>query len=146
MIFSPMLKLCISIFKATCSRGKSHNSCWETKQLWLILVGLFTYRVFIIYIRMWSTVSPSSVRMKGPLSLGGAMMSSKWLQSDLQVNRYLLLGYIQLFVTSWTIAHEAPLFMGFSWQEYWSGLPFPSPGDLPGPGIKPASAGGFCTV
>ena len=39
-------------------------------------------------------------------------------------------------VTPWTIAHQAPLSMGFSRQEYWSGLPFPSPGDLPNPGIK----------
>ena len=42
-------------------------------------------------------------------------------------------------VTSWTVAHQAPLFMGFSRQEYWSGLPFPSPGDLPDPGIEPGS-------
>ena len=39
----------------------------------------------------------------------------------------------------WTVAHQAPLSMGFSRQEYWSGLPFPSPGDLPNPGIKPRS-------
>ena len=39
-------------------------------------------------------------------------------------------------VTIWTVAHQAPLSMGFSRQEYWSGLPFPSPGDLPHPGIK----------
>ena len=38
-----------------------------------------------------------------------------------------------------TVAHQAPLFMGFSRQEYWSGLPFPSPGELPNPGIKPRS-------
>ena len=38
-----------------------------------------------------------------------------------------------------TVAHQAPLSMGFSRQEYWSGLPFPSPGDLPNPGIKPKS-------
>ena len=38
--------------------------------------------------------------------------------------------------TSWTIACQAPLFMGFSRQEYWSGLPFPSPGDVPDPGIE----------
>ena len=41
--------------------------------------------------------------------------------------------------TPWTIAHQALLFMGFSKQEYWSGLPFPPPGDLPDPGIKHAS-------
>ena len=47
------------------------------------------------------------------------------------------LSRVQLFVTVWTVAHQAPQSMGFSRQEYWSGLPFPSPGDLPGPGIKP---------
>ena len=40
-------------------------------------------------------------------------------------------------VTPWTVVHQAPLSMGFSRQEYWSGLPFPSPGNLPDPGIKP---------
>ena len=44
------------------------------------------------------------------------------------------------FVTSWTVAHQAPLSMRFPRQEYWSRLPFPSPGDLPDPGIKPTSA------
>ena len=46
---------------------------------------------------------------------------------------------VQLLVTLWTVAHQAPLSMGFSQQEYWSGLPFPPPGDLPDSGIKPAS-------
>ena len=46
---------------------------------------------------------------------------------------------VRLFVTSWTAAHQAPPSMGFSRQEYWSGLPFPSPGDLPDPGIEPRS-------
>ena len=55
-------------------------------------------------------------------------------------------------MTPWTIAHQAPLCMGFSRQEYWSGLPCPPPGDLPYPGIKPVSlrspalAGGFFTI
>jgi len=42
-------------------------------------------------------------------------------------------------VTPWTVAYQAPPSMGFSRQEYWSGLPFPSPGDLPDPGIEPTS-------
>ena len=53
------------------------------------------------------------------------------------------------FATPWTIARQAPLFMGFPRQEYWSGLPFPSPEDLPNPQIKPMSfafAGGFFTI
>ena len=43
------------------------------------------------------------------------------------------------FATRWTVARQAPLSMGFPRQEYWKGLPFPSPGDLPDPGVKPAS-------
>ena len=46
---------------------------------------------------------------------------------------------VRLFVTPWTVAHQAPPSMGFSKQEYWSGLPLPPPGDLPGPGIEPRS-------
>ena len=47
-----------------------------------------------------------------------------------------MLSRVQLFATLWTVARQAPLFMGFSRQEYWSGLPFPSPGDLPNPWIE----------
>ena len=47
---------------------------------------------------------------------------------------------VQLFATPWTVAYQAPPSMGFSKQEYWSGLAFPSPGDLPDPGIEPRSA------
>ena len=49
------------------------------------------------------------------------------------------LGRVGLFATPWTVGHQAPPSMGFSRQEYWSGLPFPSPGDLPDPGIEPRS-------
>ena len=58
-----------------------------------------------------------------------------------QVQTYVLtcFSHVQFFATAWTIACQAPLSMGFSRQEYWSGLPFPSLGDLPNAGIKPAS-------
>ena len=62
------------------------------------------------------------------------------------------LSRVQLFGTPWTVAHRTPLSMGFLRQEYWSRLSFPSPGDLPEPGIKPASlvspalAGRFLTA
>ena len=49
------------------------------------------------------------------------------------------LSLVHLFVTPWTVALQAPPSIGFSRQEYWSGLPFPSPGDLPNPGIEPRS-------
>ena len=58
-------------------------------------------------------------------------------------------SHVQLFATPWTVACQAPLSMGFSRQEYWSGLPFPSPGNRPHPGMEPAPpalAGGFLTT
>ena len=72
------------------------------------------------------------------------------------INKYVcMLGHfshVQLFVTLWTLAHQAPLSMGFTRQKYWSGLPCPPPADLPNPGIEPKSllspalAGGFFTI
>ena len=50
-----------------------------------------------------------------------------------------VLSCVRLCATLWTEARQAPLSMGFPWQEYWSGLPFPSPGHLPSPGISPSS-------
>ena len=49
------------------------------------------------------------------------------------------LSRVQLSATPWTVAYQAPPSMGFFGQEYWSGLPFPSPEDLPNPGIEPGS-------
>ena len=49
-------------------------------------------------------------------------------------------SHVLLFATLWTVAHQAPLFMGFSRQEYWSALPLLSPGDLPDPGTEPSSS------
>ena len=63
-----------------------------------------------------------------------------------------LLSHVPLCVTPWTVAHQAPLCLGFSRQEYWSGLPCLPPRDLPDPGIEPALllshalAGGFFTT
>ena len=62
------------------------------------------------------------------------------------------LSHVQLFAIPWNIARQAPLSMGFSRQEYWSGLPCPPPGDPPNPGTEPSSlmspalAGGFFTT
>ena len=49
------------------------------------------------------------------------------------------LSRVRHFCDSWTVARHSPLSIGFPRQEYWSGLPFPSPGDLPNPGIEPTS-------
>ena len=76
-------------------------------------------------------------------------LGSQTVEVSLDASVVQSLSHVRLFATPWTRAHQAPLSMGFSKQEYWSGLPFPSPRDLPDPGIKsasPALAGGFFTT
>ena len=63
-----------------------------------------------------------------------------WMKVKVKVK---LLSRVRLFGTPWTVTYQAPPSMGFSRQEYWSGLSFPSPGDLPDPGIEPGSPGEF---
>ena len=79
---------------------------------------------------MWSReqmqVYPGNVPKRGDAVEHGI----EWMKS---------LSRVRLFVTLWTVAYQASLFIGFSRQEYWSGLPFPSPGSLPNPGIEPRS-------
>ena len=69
--------------------------------------------------------------------------SPKAIDIKAKINNWSLVGLVAksctTLATSWTVAHQAPLSMGFSREEYWSGLPFPSLGDLPDPGIKPKS-------
>ena len=62
--------------------------------------------------------------------------------SDFSFSRHMhamlsCFSHVQLFLTLWTVAHQAPLSMEFSKQEYWNGLSFPSPGDLPDQGLNP---------
>ena len=59
------------------------------------------------------------------------LLFEKWMLSHF--------SHVRLFATLWIVVRQAPLSMGFSRQEYWSGLPFPSPGDLPNLGIEPRS-------
>jgi len=69
---------------------------------------------------------------------GGKLFFKKKTIPQQQTNKSL--SRAQLFATPWTVAHQAPPCMEFSRQEYWSGLPFPSPGDLPDSGIEPGSS------
>ena len=72
------------------------------------------------------------------LSLGGSRSGQVLLKHSLKVNM-LVSQSCPTLCAPWTVAHQAPLSMGFSRQEYWSGLPCPSPDDLPNPGIEPGS-------
>ena len=74
--------------------------------------------------------------------LAAGLLTSKWRIKVFYLKPWSevkLLSHVWFFVTPWTVAYQAPPSMGFSRQEYWSGLPFPSPGDLPDPEIKPRS-------
>ena len=82
----------------------------------------------------------------GLFNAGSQFFTSCWLEAT-TVFSWLLVrkerkgscSVVSDSVTPWTVAYQAPPSMGFSRQEYWSGLPFPSPGDLPDPGIEPGS-------
>ena len=82
------------------------------------------------------------------------IQESQWNLSRINTKKTagvgLLDSHVQLFVASWTVAHQGPLSLEVSRQEYWSRLPFPTPGDLPDPGIEPESlaspAGRFFTA
>ena len=71
----------------------------------------------------------------------GVCVNCCWLRLAMHYKKEMCLvtSVVSDSVIPWVIAHQAPLSMGFSWQEYWSGLPFPSPGDLPNQGIEPTS-------
>ena len=86
-----------------------------------------------------SNVNRTEIKV-GTLLVG----SGGWRESEIKLGqsrkwKCYLLSCVRLFVTPRTVAHQAPLSIRFSRQEYWTGLPFPSPWDLPKPGIKPGS-------
>ena len=80
------------------------------------------------------------IELASPTSsaLAGGFFTTKLSGKPMKV-KVKSLSRVRLFATPWTVAYHAPLSMGFSRQEYRSGLPFPSPGDLPDPGVKPRS-------
>ena len=100
-----------------------------------------------VHVSLSDLVSSVCMPRSGIAGLYGSSKISKWFLLACLIR----LSCVQLIVTLWTAAHQPPLSMGFSRQEYWSGLPCPPPGDLPKPGTEPASlmspalAGGFFT-
>ena len=100
----------------------------------------------------WLLATPWTAAYQSPPSMGFSrqeywsgvpLPSPRWYQCCWSMERkkvkVKLLSCVRLFATPWTVAHQAPLSMGFSRQGYWSGLPFPSPGDFLYPGMEPGS-------
>ena len=113
------------------SRNFWHNflasSCFSFQSL----ISRFTDQTLKISFIFLRITTSSAAMMNISCAIQKSLMA--WTK------RVSLLSHVGLFVTPWTVAYEAPPTMGFSRQEYWSGLPFPSPGDLPNPGIEPGS-------
>ena len=84
----------------------------------------------------WGSLPPQVGGRDDPTSTNWDIMRNPWIR---RMPHAKSLSHVRLFVTPWTVAHQAPLSMGFSRQEYWSRLPCSPPGDLPDPVIKPAS-------
>ena len=104
-------------------------------------MATFFFNIYFLFIylaalglscSMWDLVPQRGIE---PISCT-VSMASRPLDPQVKVKS---LSGVQLFATPWTVAYQALPSMGFSRQEYWTGLPFPSPGDLPDPGIEPGS-------
>ena len=126
-------------------------------------VRQFGLDVYLLLYLKWTTARPYCVQHRELCCMLGSSLDGRgvWGRMDTcvcvteslccppEITTTLLISYVccmvnsfspvRLFVTLWTIAQQAPLSMGFSKQEYWSGLPCPPPGDLPNPGIEPVS-------
>ena len=113
-------------------------------------VPLFSLLSFCFLLSCWVSLAAHMVKN---LPYYCHLLSSNYhcLQSCPTTHWYILfsmcpvklLSRVRLFATPWTVAYQAPQSIEFSMQEYWSGLPFPSPGDLPNPGIEPRSPPGL---
>ena len=116
---------------------------------WIYTFLHFTPSGFIFL--FWWSISSFSMIPKILERVWKNLYKSLFLINILCVGTQLL-SPVQLFLTLWTVAHQPPVSMGFSRQEYWSGLPCPPPGDVPYPGVEPVSptspavAGGFFTT
>ena len=105
---------------------------------------------FPITLHLITSTCPKTPLFYELLSVSCVLALEPWLQFALLTRAYpsvlfacmrvCILSCVPLFGTPWTVAHQAPLFMGFTRQEYWSGVPFPPPGDLPSPGTELASS------
>ena len=94
------------------------------------LPGSIIHGVFQARVLEWVAIAFSVPKGKWKQKYNDLKPLSEWVKS---------LSRVRLFATPWTVAHQVPPSMGFSRQEYWNELPFPSPGDLPDPGIEPRS-------
>ena len=114
-----------NFFKVENSVGKYYDDNWKYYNQFLVIV-LSDFVSYMYMVNIWIYHKYSKTSLAFTLNFKEYSMLSSF-------------SPVWLFVTPKTVAHQAPLSMGCSWQEYWSGLPCPPPGDLPNPGIETAS-------
>ena len=136
-----------------CARAKSFQSCPTLcNPMDCSPLGSSVDRILQAKMLEWVAMTPPPVDLPDPGIKPVSLMSlERWVlyhschlaspidSIESEKVKVKSLSRVRLFVTPWTVAHQAPPSMGFSRQEYWSGLPFPSPGNLPDPGIEPGS-------
>ena len=136
--------------KETHRRREQTYGCWEEGTVRESDIDMYT----LLYLKWitnkdlpYSTWNSAqcyvAAWMGGGMGENGYMDMNDWVPSLFAWNYHnivnQLLSRVRLFATPWTVAYQPPQSMEFSRQEYWSELPFPSPGDLPDPGIEPGS-------
>ena len=108
-------------------------------ELLMFSYKLVHFSVLLIFIKGSSSPPDSGSQPQKSCRWMPLFLTSHNWPNKVKSSQVKSLSHVRLFATPWTIAYQAPLSMGFSRREYWSGLPFPSPGDLPDPGTKPES-------
>ena len=106
------------------------------------LPGSLTHGIFQGIVLEWVDIAFSGVHItRCKINTSGKLLHSRGISAHCSVMTCMpsQFNHVGLFVTPWTVAQQAPLSMEFSWQEQWSGLPFPPPRDLCNPVIEPAS-------
>ena len=121
--------LCVEItFLVHVTQALSRDNSFQPIFIWASKYEQFLHIIVTTVESKTSTVFQKSLWKSGPFSIPVSKWKWKWCHSSCPT-----------LLTPWTVAYQAPLSMGFPRQEYWSGLPFPSPGDLPNPGIESKS-------
>ena len=147
LLLSQFRQVDFGLFRQACGFGMPHANLSDVNYLLQLLQVQYFLKFRTVYLRdfpVFQMVKNLPAMQETQVqSLGRKILWRREWQplqnSCLEKVKVQSLSRVRLFATPWTVAYQAFLSMGFSRQEYWSGLPFPSPGNLPDPGIEPGS-------
>ena len=125
------------VISESCSVVSDSAAPWTIAHQAPLSLGILQARILEWVATLSSGIKPASPAFQADSLLSEPLGNPYMLLRESE--KVKLLGCVRLFETRWTVAYQSPTPMGFSRQGYWGGLPFPSPGDLPHPGIEPGS-------